>query len=100
MLKYHIHITFIGRQGSDVFVVQIDTALGRSFQAGDHAQQSGFAAAGRTEQRNKFSIVNCQIERGDNDVITKFFVIPCKRTISFIFCLSQPFVMQILSLCR
>lgn len=73
MLKYHIHITFIGRQGSDVFIVQIDTALGRSFQTGNHAQQSGFAAAGRTEQRNKFSIVNCQIERGDNDVITKFF---------------------------
>ena len=73
MLKYHIHITFPGRPRSAVFVVFLDFFFGRSFQAGDHAQQSGFAAAGRTEQRNKFSIVNCQIERGDNDVITKFF---------------------------
>jgi hypothetical protein len=44
----------------DIFSIKQNPALARHFQAGDHPQQSGFAAAAGPEQRKEFSLLDMQ----------------------------------------
>src|SRR5262245_65916057 len=53
------------RHSDDIFTVQQYAAFGWRLEAGKHAQQGGLAAAGRTEQREKFIL--CYVERKSLD---------------------------------
>ena len=45
----------VGRNVGHVLAVDQDVALGRHFEAGQHAQQRGLAAAGGPEQREELA---------------------------------------------
>ena len=54
-LEHHVHGAPVGRNFAHVLAVNIDVALGRHFEAGQHAQQCRFAAAGGPEQGEELS---------------------------------------------
>ena len=54
-LEDRVHRALLRGQGGHVHAVQNDLSLVRGFQAGDDAQGGGFAAAGRTQQGDKFA---------------------------------------------
>ncbi len=48
--------------------VNEDLAFGRLLKAGEHAEQGGFAAAGRAQQRKEFAAMNVEgnvVDGGD-----------------------------------
>jgi hypothetical protein len=51
--------------GVDHPVSDPDFAAGQVFEAGDHAQRRGLAAAGRTKQAHEFAIEDFKVEIGD-----------------------------------
>ena len=59
-LEHHGGIAFVGGQGVDGLVAQIDLALVGAFKAGDHPQCGGLAAAGGAQQRHKAARLNIQ----------------------------------------
>ena len=54
-LKHHGGVATIRRQCVDPLAADQHVAAGRVFKAGDHAQDCGFAAAGRPEQGDEFA---------------------------------------------
>src|SRR5690606_38699751 len=52
-LEDHRDIALIGRQHGDILPPDQDLAVGRMFEAGQHAQRRGLAATGGTEKRNQ-----------------------------------------------
>ena len=66
-LKHHVHGAFVGRNLGHVLAVDQHVTLGRHFEAGEHAQQRGLAATGRSEQRKELAgrDVEADIVHGD-----------------------------------
>ena len=61
-LEHHIHGAAVRRDFAHVLAVDIDVALGRHFEAGEHAQQRRLAAAGRPEQGEKLAWLDIEAD--------------------------------------
>ena len=53
-LKYGIYLSLVRREVGDIDIVKQNASGIRLFKSADDSQRSRFAAAARTEQRNKF----------------------------------------------
>ncbi len=65
-LKHRIDVAMLGGGIGDIAVIQHHPTAVDRFQPGDQPQNSGFAAARRTEQGNKFAVIDGQVEVADN----------------------------------
>ncbi len=61
-LKHHVDRAFVRRYVVHVDAIDQYRARGRSFEAGEHTQQGGFAAARATEQAEQFTFKNFKID--------------------------------------
>src|SRR5688572_3358849 len=61
----------VGRYPAHRLTVDGDTALGRFFEAGDHAQRGGLAAPARAQQREELALVDVEREITDRDELSK-----------------------------
>ncbi len=61
-LEYHADAAFGRRYLVHAAVTDHQIAGGDIFQTGNHAQQGGFAAAGRTDKDHKFPVIDLQID--------------------------------------
>jgi len=71
VLEDHGDVAILGGFGDDRFVVDGDVAAADGFQAGEHAQQGRFAAAGRADQDEKFLVGDVQVELGNDDGVAE-----------------------------
>ena len=62
ILEHHADVALCGVEIVDELVVEVEVAALDGIEAGDHPQQRGLAAAGRTEKREKLSFSNLQAE--------------------------------------
>src|SRR5256885_3451310 len=62
VLEYHPHIPLVRRHMRDIDTADLDDALGRRLEAGDHAQRRRLAAAGGAQQRKEFSFSNAHVD--------------------------------------
>jgi len=60
-LEYHRDISIPGRHPVDILSINAQLARGYTFQASDHAQGGGFAAARRAKENNEFPILNAKV---------------------------------------
>ena len=61
-LEYHRHAT-IGRIGqADIHPADFHRAVGHRFKAGDHPQQSGFAATRGANKNQKIALIDRNID--------------------------------------
>ena len=67
VLKHHTDIALTGIDIVYLPVVKINFTAFNAVETGDHPQKRRFTAAGRTEQRKQFSVVNLDRKVGDND---------------------------------
>ena len=66
-LEHHVHRPLVWRDTGHILPVDQDMALGRQFEAGDHAQQRRLAAARRAEQHEELACHDVEadvIDRG------------------------------------
>ena len=70
-LKNGVDAALVRRNVVDALTEEENVALVRRFKAADHAQGRGFAAAGRAEQRQKFVVVNVEIDAVENGLAIK-----------------------------
>ncbi len=61
-LEHHAEIAFAGRYIGEVFAGHGEAAAGRCFEAGDHAQQCGFSAAGRPQETHQLTFRDAQVD--------------------------------------
>src|ERR687898_1072798 len=61
----------VGRYPAHRVPVDGDTALGRFFEPGDHAQRGGLAAPARAKQREELALVDVEREVADRDELPK-----------------------------
>ena len=61
-LEHHAEVALVRRQPRDVAAGEMDAARGRRFEAGDHPQQGGLAAAGRPEKAHQLAVGHAQID--------------------------------------
>ena len=64
-LEHHRGVAQRRRQVGDVLAGDEDLALGRLFEAADHAQRRGLAAAGRPEHGDEFAVLQFGVEIDD-----------------------------------
>ena len=64
-LEDRVDGTLVRRQRGNVLPVQKDLPGGRQFKAGDHPECRGLSAAGRPQERDKFSFVHVKVEIRD-----------------------------------
>ncbi|MDT4875493.1 hypothetical protein FQZ97_1108650 [compost metagenome] len=57
-LEHHRQVALLGRHVVDDLATDGDLARGDILEASDHAQQSGLAASGRTDQHHKLAIAH------------------------------------------
>ena len=69
-LEHHIHGAAVRRDFAHVLAVNIDVALGRHFEAGEHAQQGRLAAARRPEQREELAWLDVEADIVHADRLT------------------------------
>ena len=62
VLEYHGDVAVLGRHVVHALAVDEKIARGDLLQTGDHAQRCGFAAAGRTDEHDKFPVGDIQRE--------------------------------------
>ena len=62
VLKYETNMAVFNRLISDLVALQKYIALVGLFQTGNNAQQSGFTAAGRSQQGDQFTFGNVKID--------------------------------------
>ena len=70
-LENGVDVALVRRNVVDALTEKEDVALIRRFKAADHAQGRGLAAAGRAEQRQKFIVVNVEIDAVENGLAIK-----------------------------
>ena len=70
-LKDGVDVALVRRDVVDALAKEENVALIRRFEAADHAQGRGLAAAGRAEQRQKFIVVNVEIDAVENGLAIK-----------------------------
>ena len=61
-LEHHVHGAAVRRNFAHVLAVDIDVALGRHFEAGEHAQQRRLAAARRPEQGEELAWLDVEAD--------------------------------------
>ena len=64
-LEHHTNVSLMGGNPSNVFAFERYRALGGDFQPRDQAQERGFTAARRSEERNEFTLGQIQVDIGD-----------------------------------
>ena len=62
VLEDHGDVTVLGGHVVDQTAADVQLAFGNLFQTGDHTQGSGLTAAGRTDQNDKFLVLDLQVE--------------------------------------
>src|SRR5262249_37154624 len=72
VLEDRVDVPLVRRQSRDVLSLELDQAAGGLLEAADQAEGRGLAAAGRTEQREKFAVVHV-----DADVVHGGYVTEC-----------------------
>ena len=60
-LEYHRDIAVLGLYVVAELAVDVQLTVGDVLQTGDHAESSGLTAAGRTDQYDKFLILNVKV---------------------------------------
>ena len=70
-LKDGVDVALVRRDVVDALAKEENVALIRRFEAADHAQGRSLAAAGRAEQRQKFIVVNVEIDAVENGLAIK-----------------------------
>ena len=73
VLKYHTDVSLMGRNVIDNLVIKTDLAPVYCVKTGDHTEQSGFTAAGRTQQRKELAWLNCKADSVHSGKITVCF---------------------------
>jgi hypothetical protein len=68
-----VDVPVIRRDMRHVFAIEPHSSFGGSFEARDHPQQGGLAAAGRPEKREEFSRSNRQIHFADGGECAEAF---------------------------
>ena len=64
VLEDRVHVAFEGRETGDLLAGQLDPALGRALESGDHPQHGRLARAGRAEHREELAVGYLQIDSG------------------------------------
>ena len=72
-LKHHTDIALLNRAMGDVFAINENLPFARFFQPGNQAQNSGFAAAGRAEQRHHLPLRDGEVDIVDYRITAKSF---------------------------
>lgn len=69
-LEHHVDRPLVGRHIGDVYAIEENAPFGGPFEAGEHAQQGGFARTGTTEQGEDLALLDFQghIVHGDRFV--------------------------------
>src|SRR5579885_3128968 len=62
VLEHHRDVAILGRHIVDQLVADIDLARSRLFQPGDHPQCGRLAATGRTDQHDKLTIGDIEVD--------------------------------------
>ena len=70
-LKDGVDVALVRRDVVDALAKEENVALIRRFEAADHAQGRSLAAAGRAEQRQKFVVVNVEVDAVENGLAIK-----------------------------
>ena len=70
-LKDGVDVALVRRDVVDALAEEENVALIRRFEAADHAQGRSLAAAGRAEQRQKFVVVNVEVDAVENGLAIK-----------------------------
>ena len=70
-LEHHVDRAAVGRHARHIHPVDQDAAFAGYFQPGQHPQQGGLAAAGRSEQREKFAHFDIEADIVDRDKAAK-----------------------------
>src|SRR5471032_1304192 len=65
-LEHHCQVTLGRADFGDVAAIEFDGAAADFFQAGDQAQQGGFAAARRADEDHEFLVVHFQVDALDD----------------------------------
>ena len=73
VLEHHADVSLGGIQIVDTAVVEVEIAALDAVEASDHAQQSGFTAAGRPQQCKKLALLDLQTQIRDDDVLSVLF---------------------------
>ena len=55
-LEYGVDVALVGGEEGDVFALQLNETARRLFEAADHAQRGGLAAAGWAEEGEEFAV--------------------------------------------
>src|SRR5262245_5814452 len=86
ILKYHGHVALFRRHIVDDTVTNADLAPGDVFEPGNHPQQRGFAAAGGSDQHDKFAIADRDVDTMDHGCRTESlsYVTDCDRSHSLL----------------
>ena len=66
VLEHHRDIAILRSNVVNQLVADIQFAVGDFFQAGNHAQGGGLAAAGRADQNDKFLVLDVEVEVADS----------------------------------
>ncbi len=74
VLEDHRDIAVAGPQVADITSTDPDFAIAHFLQTGNHAQQGGFAAAGRADQHDEFTVGNIDADVPDDVDSTKAFL--------------------------
>ena len=72
-MKHHADVAAAGVHVVDAVVVKIDVARLNGVEPRDHAQQCGFAAAGRPKQRKQLAAFNLGAQAGYHRGFAVFF---------------------------
>nr|GEX10615.1 hypothetical protein [Tanacetum cinerariifolium] len=73
-LKHHRQVALGRSDLGDLAAIKLDTAAGDVFQAGDQAQQGGFAAARRANENHELAVFHVQVDAFDDLVAIEAFL--------------------------
>ena len=62
VLEHHADVALVRRKVVQRLVVQVNLAMGRRFEAGQHHQAGGFARPGRAQQGDKFAFFDIEVQ--------------------------------------
>ena len=65
-LEHHGDAALVGRHVVDALAVKDEVALVDAFEAGDHPQQRGLAAAGRADEDREFAVFDGDVDALDD----------------------------------
>jgi uncharacterized DUF497 family protein len=68
LLKHRVDLAKVRRRVSDVYAVHLDSAFVRHDEPRNQAEHGRFAAAGRAEEGEEFTVLNIEIDMRKRDV--------------------------------